>query len=147
MPTTNVPQPVFGPNGFIGPTEAAILAGEQADLQAAFNGNLNPALAAPQGQLASSLAAIIGNIFDTFLYQSTQTDPAFAVGRWLDALARIYFIERLAGQSTTLQIACGGINPVQIKAGTLIEDSASNLYACVSGGTIPTSGSITLAFA
>lgn len=146
MPT-NVPSPTFGPNGFIAPSEAAILAGEQADLQAAFGGDLNPALATPQGQLATSLTASIGNANDTFLFQSTQTDPAFAIGRWLDALARIYFTERNSSQPTTLQITCIGLTGVQILAGSLIVDQADNQYACISGGTIPSSGTINLAFA
>jgi hypothetical protein len=142
---TNIPPVTFGSTGFIAPAESAILAGEQADLNAACGGNLNPALNTPQGQWASTIAALVGNVYDTFLYQSTQTDPAFAVGRWLDAIARIYFLERNAGQATTLQVACVGAN-IAIPAGALIVDPAGNYYACVSGGTI-TGGSVTLAFA
>ena len=52
----------------------------QADINAAFGGNLNQALNTPQGQLASSIAAILGNVDDTFAFYTSQTDPAFALG-------------------------------------------------------------------
>ena len=35
---TSVPPPTFGPKGFIAPSEADILAGVQADINAAFGG-------------------------------------------------------------------------------------------------------------
>lgn len=150
---TNVPQPMFGPTGFISPSEAAILAGRIADFQAAFNNLLNldvtdtETLATPQGQLVSSDAALIGNVYDTFLYQSTQTDPAFAVGRWLDAIARMYFLQRNPSQPTVLTIACGGLFEVPIPINALIQDLAGNSYGCTEAGTIPIGGSIELQFA
>ena len=147
---TNVPSITFGPTGVTVPSESAILAGVLADILGAFASQgvtLNPSLATPQGQLASSLAAIIGNVYDTFLYQSTQTDPAFAVGRWQDALARLYFLERVPAESTALEVACLGAVGVVIPAGALAQDGSGNVYACTTGGTIPSGGTITLPFA
>ena len=57
--TTNVPPCTLGPNGFQAPQQSAILAGTFADIDQAFGGGLNPSLTTPQGQLASSMAAII----------------------------------------------------------------------------------------
>ena len=152
MPTS-VPRPIFGPQGFIAPSETVILDGVIADLQAAFSNKLNLArsnpssLSTPQGQIASSEAAIIGQANDTFLFQSTQTDPAYAEGRWQDAIGRIYFIERIGSQPTVLQGACVGAQGVQIIVGSLIQDSVGNLYTCTQAGTIPIGGTITLPFA
>jgi hypothetical protein len=146
MASTNVPSPTFGPTGFVAPAESAILAGVQADQQAAFGGNLNPSLNTPQGQLAQSEAAIIGDANNQFLYVSNNIDPAFASGRWQDAIGNLYFLTRLAALPTTLQIACGGLN-IPIPVGALIQDSNENIYACTTAGTIPASGSITLTFA
>lgn len=150
MPTTNVPGPTFGPTGFIAPSEAAILAGVIADIVAAFASagySLNPALDTPQGQLASSLSAIIGNANDTFLAITNQVDPAYASGRMQDAIARIYFLERNPSQSTVLQVPCIGAVGVVIPVNALIQDASGNLYACTEAGTIPGSGTITLPFA
>eukprot|EP00919_Chromeraceae_sp_WS-2016_P029700 GHVR01070670.1.p1 GENE.GHVR01070670.1~~GHVR01070670.1.p1 ORF type:complete len:170 (+),score=8.30 GHVR01070670.1:53-562(+) len=146
MMTTNVPRPTFGPNGFIIPQESAVLAGVLADFQAAFGGGLNPALETPQGQLASSEAAIVGDANSTFLQFTQQVDPAFATGRMQDAIARIYFLTRNPAQATVVQALCSGLAGVSIPIGTRAVSADGNFYACSDGGTIPLSGSITLTF-
>lgn len=143
---TAVPTPVFGPTGFVAPSQSAVLAGVQADLNAAFGGNLNPALNTPQGQLATSEASIIGNVNSLFEYYTNQVDPAYASGRMQDAIGRIYFIERLPSEPTVLQIACVG-QGANIPIGALIIDTGNNLYACTGSGTIGPSGTATLSFA
>jgi len=144
--TTNVPQPTFGPNGFVPPPESQILAGVQADINAAFGGNLNPALETPQGQLASSEASIIGNVYDLFVNLTNQMDPAFAAGRMQDALGRIYFIERIPSASTVLTVVCSGLEKVIIPVGAQIIDTGQNIYQCTGSGSI-TNGTVTLEFA
>lgn len=144
--TTNVPVPTFGPNGFIAPSEEAILAGVFADINEAFGGNLNPALDTPQGQLATSEAAIIGNANDTFVYYTTQVDPAYAEGRMQDAIARIYFLTRLPSEPTVVQCVCVGAEGVIILVGSTAIATDGNIYTCTEEGTIPVSGTITLSF-
>lgn len=145
--TTSVPQPTFGPNGFIAPAESAVLAGVQADTNAAFGGNLNPALNTPQGQLASSLTAIIGDANNQFLALANGVDPAYASGRMQDAIGRIYFITRNPAQPTVVQATIAGLSGTVIPAGSLAVATDGNLYSCTQAGTIPVAGSITLPFA
>jgi hypothetical protein len=145
--TTNVPEPTFGVTGFIAPAESAVLAGTQADINTAFGGTLNSGLTTPQGQLASSEAAIIGDKNDQFLALSNGVDPAYAAGRMQDAIGRIYFIDRNAAQATVLQIACGGLANTPIPVNAQIQDDAGNIYNSTVAGTIPTSGTITISFA
>lgn len=145
--TTNVPKVTFGPNGFIAPSQQAVLDGVQADQNEAFGGNLNPSLSTPQGQVASSTTAIIGQANDTFLYQSTQTDPAYAEGRWQDAIARIYFIERNPAEPTVVQAKCTGGAGVVIPVGALAKSADGNIYTCTEAGVIAGTGFITLPFA
>ena len=45
-------------------------------------------------------------------------DPLYAVGRYQDALARIYFITRNAAEPTVVQCLCTGLQNVVIPAGT-----------------------------
>ena len=80
--TTSVPQPTFGDQGFVAPLESDVLAGTTADINAAFGGNLNPALSTPQGQLASSEAAIIAASNNTFVFLTNMFDPAYSLGRY-----------------------------------------------------------------
>jgi hypothetical protein len=152
--STSVPTPTFGPNGFVAPAESAILAGVQADLNAAFGGKLNFSTstgsqtnATPQGQIAASTAAIVGDANTQQLAIYNGVDPALASGRMQDAVGRIYFLTRLPALSTTLQIACVGLAAVVIPVGALISDTSGYVYSCTTAGTIPSSGTITLSFA
>lgn len=146
MAGTHVPTFTFGPTGFLAPSGPAVLAGEQADIDAAFNNTLNYQLTTPQGQLAQSQAAIISNTYASFQYYAQQVDPAYSSGRFQDGIGRIYYLERDPSEPTSLQISCLGGAGTVIPVGLLIVDGSNNLYACTAGGTIPTLGSITLQF-
>ena len=151
--TTSVPSVTFASTGFQAPSEADILAGVIQDYQQAFSSVLNlsisvaSSLTTPQGQLSSTETAIIGAVNSTFLYYCNQVDPAFATGRMQDAIGRIYFIERIPGQPTILQVLCTGLQGVIINAGATISDTSGNIYACLTHGVIPYTGSLTLSFA
>lgn len=144
---TSVPGPTFGPVGFIPPSGPAVLAGVEADINAAFGNTLDFSLTTPQGQLAASEAAVVSNVYDLFAYYTQQTDPAYATGRMQDAIARLYFLERLPSEPTVLQVSCAGLSGVSLPVGALIQDTGGNTYSCTGSGTIPISGSITLSFA
>lgn len=145
---TNVPPVTFNPaTGYVAPTQAQVLAGVQADIQAAFGGGLNPSLSTPQGQLASSLTAIIAEVNDAFVNLSNQTNPDFASGPLQDAIAQIYFLERNPSQPTVVQALCSGGSGIVIPAGAQAKAADGNIYTCTQGGTIPVGGSITLPFA
>lgn len=143
---TNVPAPTFGATGFIIPSVSAVLTGVQQDINAAFGGNLNFSAGTPQYQLSVSWAAAINNANDIFLIQSQQTDPAYAFGRWQDAIARFYGLERNAALPTSLQVLCTGVAGLTIPTGALIVDPAGNLYACAQSGSIGAGGTAALTF-
>jgi len=142
-----VPTPTFGPNGFVAPPEADILDAIQADINVALGGNVNPGLTTPQGQLASSMAAIVGDANATFLWYTSQVDPALNSGRMQDAIGRIYFIQRIPGAPTVAQATCSGLTGTVIPVGALAQASDGNLYVCQLQGTIPAAGNIVLPFA
>lgn len=147
MAGTLVPSFTFGTNGFTAPSSSAVLTGVQGDINASFGGNLNYTLTTPQGQLATSWAAIINNTYSTFQYFTQQVDPAYASGRMQDAIGRLIpGFSRNPSEPTQLQISCIGAASTPIPANALIQDTSGNLYQCVGGGTIPSGGSITLQF-
>lgn len=144
---TNVPSLTIGPAGVVLPAETDVLNGSLADLNQAFGGNLNVTnLESPQGQLASTFAAIIADKNNQVLWYVNQVDPQYAEGRMQDAIARIYFITRQPGLSTTVVARCTGSPGVAIATGVLAEASDGNLYRCVSGGTIGDAGHVDLSF-
>ncbi len=143
---TSVPSPTFGATGFAAASTPAILAGVQLDWQAAYNVTLNFSLTTPQGQLTSSEAAVISNAQQLFQWLTSQTDPAYATGRWQDAICRYYFITRNAAEPTSLLVNCTGGGAgvaIVLPAGTtsaLIVDNAGNIYALTSSITLPAGG-------
>lgn len=146
MATTNVPKPTWTPNGFVAPTEGAILAGRQQDIDDAFGGGLNPALETPQGQIASSDTAIIGNVNDLFLAVQQLVDPAYSYGRYQDGIARIYFIERNPAEPTVVSCLCTGLVGTRIPEGTRAQDAQGNQYISTQDAVIGSGGNVTVSF-
>jgi len=144
---TAVPPIVLTDTGFVIPQESEILAGVRVDLNAAFGGNLNPALETPQGQLATTEAAAIGAQNDAILSLFNGFDPAFAAGRAQDALARMYFLERFPARPTVVTAQVNGGAGVVIPIGALARSTDGRVYACTQAVTIPIGGTIDATFA
>ena len=142
--TTNVPPLYIGAQGVQLPTEASILAGVFADLQAAFGGSLSTLLGTPQGQLAQSLTAIIGDKNSAFLLLASMFDPAFNEGRFQDAIARIYYLYREGGTGTLVQVQFFGPTGTPVPTGTSFTDNAGYTYSTSTAATIPESGVVTV---
>jgi len=141
MPT-NVPPIVFSPTGIVVPPSADVLAGEQADINAAFNGNLNfspTSPATPQNQLASSFAALVSNVYDEFLFLANMFDPAYAFGRYQDAIGQFYGMTRTGAEPTSVVCNVSGAG-VTIPVGALAIDTSGNIYAATEAVTIPIGG-------
>lgn len=137
---TNVPQIQITANGVVIPTPAAVLAGVQADLNAAFDGNLDFSVSSsPQSQLAASIAAIVNNTYAAFLFLSQMFDPAFSFGRYQDGLARLYALTREGAESTVVSCTVTGAG-VTIPVGSLAIDTSGNLYAATQAVTIGAGG-------
>lgn len=139
---TSVPQIQFEPAGVVIPSEAAILAGTQADINSAFGGGLNPGLSTPQGQLASSQAAIVADKDSQIAYLVNQFDPQYASGRFQDALARIYFLTRKPATSTAVTATLGGAPGTVVPAGTFAQDTNGNTYVLLGNATIGSGGTV-----
>jgi uncharacterized phage protein gp47/JayE len=143
---SNVPPLDWTATGLVVPTQSEIFAGVFADLNAAFDGNLNPALNTPQGQLATSLTAIIANCYGAIAYFVNNVNPAAAQNFMQDAIGYIYFLTRNQGTPTTVSCTCTGVQGTVIPAGAQAQDTSGNLYQCVSGGTIGGGGTVTVLF-
>ena len=146
MSLSSVPKIQFTPAGLVIPAETDVLAGVQADINAAFGGGLNPALETPQGQLASSQAAVIGDKNNEFALFVNQVDPQYSADRFQDAIGRIYFLTRKPATPTTVQATVNGLAGTVIPGGTLAQDTSGNTYACSGNVTIDATGSVTAEF-
>lgn len=144
---TNVPMPSFTDAGFTSPSELENLAGVLADFNDAFGGALNLSLSTPQGQLATSFAAVISSFNDLFVDFTNQVDPAFASGRMQDAIAQIYYLTRRGATPTTVVATVTGVTGLTLPAGSLAKTTDGTIFQSTGPVTIPLSGSATVEFA
>ena len=140
--TTNVPAITWVNGAPVLPTQQSILTGVQTDINAAFGGGVNPQLTTPQGQLAQSETAIIGDKNNQIAYIANQVNPAFASGIWQDAIGYIYFMTRIQAAGTVVQATCTGAVGTVIPAGSIAQDTNGYLYSLTASVTIPASGNI-----
>lgn len=126
--SSSVPQLQFTPAGLVMPTESEILDGQLADINAAFGGGLNLSLETPQGQLASSITAAIGDKNAELAYLVNQLDPRYASGKFQDAIGRFYFLERKPAIATRVACIMTGVAGLVVPAGTLAADTSGNIY-------------------
>lgn len=144
--TSSVPPITFTPAGLVLPTEADILSGVIVDIDAAFGGGLNPALETPQGQIASSETAIIGDKNNQIALIVNQVDPQYSDGKFQDGIARIYYLTRKAATPTSVTATLGGVAGAVISAGTLAQDTGGNTYTLTANATIGVGGTVNAEF-
>jgi uncharacterized phage protein gp47/JayE len=139
---SSVPKIQFTLAGVVLPAETDILAGVQADMNAAFGGGLNPALETPQGQLASSQTAVIGDKNNEVALIVNQVDPQYSDGRFQDAIARIYFLTRKPATPTVVVATLTGLAGTVVPAGTFAQDTSGNTYTLSGNATIGAGGTV-----
>lgn len=138
--TTSVPAPTLTSAGFVAPAESDILTGALADMNAALGGNASTALSTPQGQLAMSFTAALGDAYDQMLALFNGVDPDRAQGRMQDAIGNLYFLSRKGASATVVACVCTGAAGVVVPQGTLVQDSAGNTYAASAAITLDGTG-------
>lgn len=144
--STNVPAITWVNGSPVLPAEADILVGVQTDIDVAFGGGVNPSLQTPQGQLAQTETAIIGEKNNEIAYIANQVNPAFASGIWQDAIGYIYFMNRVQASGTVVNATCNGAVGTVIPAGSVAQDVNGYLYASTAAATIPAGGNVTIQF-
>ena len=147
--TTNVPAPSLTDAGFTAPSEQDILAGVLADMNAALGGGANTALSTPQGQIALSETAILGDFLGEMIAIFNGVDPASSSGRMQEAIGRIYFMERRPATATTVTVQASVNAPGQtITAGTVVaQGNDGNMYVAPQTITLPQASTASLELA
>lgn len=144
--TTSVPAVTISSTGLAVPDEVDILNGRLTDLDTAFGGGMSKSLTTPQGQIAMSETAIIADRNDQLLFITNSINPDYATGRFQDAIARIYFIDRIAALGTTVTAICTGLIGTLIPAGSVAQDESGYLYSSLADATIGSTGSVSVVF-
>lgn len=148
MSISDVPLIQFTDQGLVLPEDSAILSATQSDINAAFGNQLTTGLDTPQGQLASSYAAVLSAMNDEFAYFVSMVDPDTSRGFMQDAIGKLYFMTRKEALPTVVDgVVCVGAVGTVIPAGSLAMDrNTGKTYASTDAVTIPAGGSVTTSF-
>ena len=101
----------------------------------------------PQGQIIDSQTAAIHQKDVELAFLAQQFNPQTASGRWQDALAKIYFINRKPAINSTCVCTLTGINGTTVTAGALIRSTYDQtLWSLNEDVTIGSDGTTTATF-
>lgn len=132
------------PQGFLAPTREEITAGLWAMFREAFGDNLTQDPRTPQGQLVTSLTAIMREKDAQLIELGNNFDPRYSTGKWQEALGAIYFLERRQEVSSVVQLEFMGAVDSVIPVGQEVKDDNGNEWVTTQSGTIGSSGVISL---
>ena len=138
-----IPEIKITPQGIQAPTSQEVIAGLWGMFQTAFGNDLNTAMNTAQGQLVTSLAAIITDERNQWIALMNQIDPRYSQGIWQDAIGYIYFMTRKQATKSTAQLTVIGLSGTVVPAGFQFADENGNVWETTSVTTIPPAGQIT----
>ena len=141
----------FTESGVVAPSAAEIKTDFQDLFKQIFGVEVSLDDSSMIGQLITALTKIVYDKNNQLLFIINQFNPENSSGMWQDALAKLYFLDRKAATASTVICECIGAQ------GTVLEGKSSanpakaknsngDIFVCVDGGTIPASGTISLAF-
>lgn len=144
---THVPDIEVTPQGITIPEVAQVLAGVLQDFNDAFGGNLNITnVGTPQGLLAADLTYNIALKNTALAYLMAMFDPSSAQGRWLDAIAQLYFIQRKPATATVVEATCVGVPGYTLPKESLAKDSDGYVYESLADAVFSDGGTATVQF-
>lgn len=132
--------------GLLAPDTDRIIAFVQEEFKKVFGNDINLEPSSPQGQLITTLAAMISTKNTEVLKLANQFNPLTAQGVFQEALGRIYFLERKIARPTIVYCQCTGLAGTVIPAGALVESSEGIRFYAGGEHTIDETQNITVEF-
>lgn len=137
------------------PETSAVRADLVSKIQAAFQTGddagtvLNCDPATPMGQVVDALTAELEAVYAAFAFAVNQYSRKTSAGKFLDALASLYFLERKVSEPTLVQCTCTGLKGTVIPFGAEVVDTNGNRFRCMTpaGVTIGDDGTALVEFA
>lgn len=131
-----IPSIQFTEDGLIPPTREAITEALWEIMREAFGADLNADARTPQGQLVTSLTAVIDDQNNAMIELGNNFDPRYAIGQFQEALGAVYFLQRKLATRSVTQLEFIGIAGTAIPAGYLVVDGAGVEWEVTSPTTL-----------
>lgn len=138
-----IPSVEITDKGLIAPSREDISAGLWAMFTNAFGSDLSQDARTPQGQLVTSLTALLIDRDNKLIELGNNFDPRYSVGIWQEGLGAIYFLERKGATSSIAPVEFIGLQGVVIPEGFILVDESGFEWETLSTLTIGVTGSVT----
>lgn len=138
----SIPQLQVTPNGYLAPTRTEYQDGLWQMLRDAFGQDLNRDERTPQGQLVTSLTAILMDKDTAFIELANNFDPRYATGEFQEALGAIYFLKRDEATFSVCQLEFTGAEYTIVPAGFTVQDENGNRWETTEAGEIGANGKV-----
>lgn len=108
--------------------------------------NIEPS--SPMGQVLDLIVAEIEAKNSEILFLSNMVNPDLATGKFLDALAALYGLDRKISEPTVVNCVLTGLKGTVIPYGAIAQDSLGNQYrhSAANGAQVDDTGSVTTTF-
>lgn len=108
--------------------------------------NIEPS--SPMGQVLDLIVAEIEAKNSEILFLANMVNPNLATGKFLDAMAALYGLERKISEPTVVTCELTGLKGTVVPYGAIAQDSLGNQYrhSAAGGASIGDSGSVTTTF-
>lgn len=131
-----IPAIQFTDTGMVAPTREEVTDGLWEIMKGAFGSSLNIDARTPQGQLVTSLTAVIQDRDASSIELGNNFDPRYAFGQFQDALAYIYFINRQKETRSIAMLEFIGINGTFVPQGWLAVDDSGYEWEVITAGVV-----------
>ncbi|WP_338805145.1 baseplate J/gp47 family protein [Xenorhabdus griffiniae] len=124
-----IPKLQITPQGILAPPTEDVIEGLWRLMQSCFGDNLNKSMDTPQGQLVTTLTAIITDERNFIVNLLNSFDPRYADGMMQDALGYIYFLQRHRATKSVAEITINGLANTVIPAGFQVTDDSGKTWS------------------
>ncbi|MDE1486062.1 baseplate J/gp47 family protein [Xenorhabdus bovienii] len=135
-----IPKLQITPDGILAPPTQEVIDGWWRVLKSCLGDNLNTDMNTPQGQLVTTLTAIITDERNFFVNLLNGFDPRYADGMMQDALAYIYFLQRKRATKSVAEITINGLANTVIPVGFQVSDDSGKIWNTQTEATIGDNG-------
>lgn len=117
-----IPPVEITPKGILAPTTQEVTAGLWQLMRGCFGDNINTDADTPQGQLVTTLTAIITDERNFMIGLLNSFDPRYASGTMQDAIGYIYFLQRKQATRSVAELTFTGLSGMTVPAGFEVQD-------------------------
>lgn len=139
-----IPKLEITQQGIIAPTTQEVIDGLWSLMKGAFGEKLNVSMDTPQGQLVTTLSAIITDERNQLIELFNQFDPRYADGQMQDAIGYLYFLQRKQATKSVAELTFNGLSGVTIPIGFQILDEAGLYWSTTGESRIGANGLATV---